>query len=400
MSARLANERDPPASGDSEVRVLERMDEFVALRADWNALLRDERRTEIFLTHEWFDAAWQWRQRTADLFVLCLFRQGRLVAALPLVRDKRNSDKGRSLEFLAVPDTQVCDIVVPDEHRAEAITAFANELVVRRNEWAVLRLAYLRQNGSAATDLPRAFAAHGIRYRLQFSTENAYVQLDATWDAYYATRSRRLKKANNLCANRIHRAGEVRVNWLAPGTGDVSEVDRFVDEVIEISAQSWKTRTGNSLDNPGPQSFIRRLSHLAHEFGWLSIWVLTLDGKPLAMEYQLVAGDNVYALRSDFDASRDDISPGSHLSRQLLEQLFGSGLQRYYMGPGKNPYKFRWTEGSEPVGTLVAFSPNPRGRALGAWELAVKPILRHVRDRFRPSPRKGTEADMLRSRAR
>lgn len=371
-------------SEDVEVRVLTSPEELAPLRREWNALLADERRSEIFLTHEWFDAAWQWRRTAADLFVLCLYERNRLSAVLPLVRDRRNGSARRDLAFLSVPDTQYCDIVARDDRREAAAIAFARELVRRRREWDVLRLPYLREDAVAAVVLPHAFARLGIRSRLTFEGENAYVPLDGTWDAYYATRSRSLKKANNLCANRLRKTGDVEVKWLEPGSGGAPSLDRFLDEAIGISARSWKTRTANSLDHPGPEAFIRRLSHLAGASGWLSIWVLTLDGKPIAMEYQLAAGGNVYALRSDFDASSDDLSPGSHLNRALLERLFGRGLRRYYMGPGNNPYKLRWTEQSERVGTLVAFSPSARGRVRAAWELGIRPALRRFRDRLQP----------------
>ncbi len=378
-------------SGRSEVRVLTRFEEFAALRSDWNALLRGEHRDEVFLTHEWFDAAWQWRRDTADLFLLCLYREGKLTAVLPLVRDRQDSAVGRDLSVLSVPDTQYCDVVTAHQDREAAASAFARELALRRSEWDVLRLPFVRTDAVSALELPRAIGRYGIPNQLDFAGRNAYLPLDGTWNAYYATRSRSLKKANNLCANRIRKTGDVEVKWFEPGNDDVPSLDRFVDEVIGISARSWKTRTANSLDNPGPQAFIRRLSHLAGAAGWLSIWVLTLDGRPLAMEYQLVAGGNVYALRSDFAASSDDISPGSHLSRVLLERLFGRGLRRYYMGPGNNPYKFRWTDQSEAVGTLMAFSPSARGRMRAAWQLGLRPVLRRLRDRLQPSGTAGAK---------
>ena len=100
------------------------------------------------------------------------------------------------------------------------------------------------------------------------------------------------------------------------------------------------------------------------------------------MEYQLVGDGNTYALRSDFDAGCDEISPGSHLGRHLLEQLFGRNLNRYYMGPGENAYKFRWTEQSEPTYEVAVYSRTARGRLLAAWELSLKPSVRRLRDRF------------------
>jgi CelD/BcsL family acetyltransferase involved in cellulose biosynthesis len=158
-----------------------------------------------------------------------------------------------------------------------------------------------------------------------------------------------------------------------------------VDDVIRISARSWKTRTGNSLDQAGPGAFIRSLSHCAHDLSWLSVWRLSLDGVPIAMEYQLICDRIVYALRSDFDADHEALSPGSHLSRCMLETLFGRGLHRYLMGPGDNAYKYRWADATETVLAMTTYAPSLKGRALAAWELSLKPAARRLRDRCRPS---------------
>ena len=82
-----------------------------------------------------------------------------------------------------------------------------------------------------------------------------------------------------------------------------------------------------------------------------ALTVAMVSGRPGAPVIALYALANgcVFALRSDFDASIDEqASPGSYLSRQLIERLFGQNLQRYYMGPGQNPYKYRWNQGVLP----------------------------------------------------
>ena len=371
-----------------EVRVVADEGEFEELRDRWSALTGACANRSVFLTHEWFDAAWQWRRLTGALRILCAYRGRELVALLPLMLETSGSPwrRVRQLEFLTVPDTQFCDLIVREQDREPAAQAFAAELHRRRADWDVLRLRYLTEYSVASGHLLGALRRQGGTTTLTPAAPNPFVALDNTWDAYYAARSRSLKKANNLAANRLKKAGDVSIEWLAPGAGDASAVDRVVNAVTGISQRSWKVETGNSLDSPGPQAFIRRLSRVAHERGWLSVWLLTLDGKPLAMEYQLVADGSAYALRSDFDAEceRLQISPGSHLSRHLLEQLFGKGLTRYFMGPGNNAYKYRWTEQAAPTYELTAYADSFRGRSLATWELELKPVLRRLRERVRP----------------
>lgn len=362
-----------------DVRLITAADEFLALRSAWDDLSRRVGKPCAFLTHDWFDAAWQWRQDSASLFLLCGWEGGRLVGVLPLVRLNVRQPLGATvLEFLAVPDTQVCDVVADAEHRDAVAGAFADSLARRKAEWDVMRLRNLPVGSVAASALAAALAARTIRSATRRSTENLFVPLNEVWEAYYAGRSRRLKKAINLASNRLAKAGTISIEWCAPESAAAFDADSLVATIADLSARSWKSVTGNSLDNPGPRAFIRRLTEHAAARGWLSVWTLHLDSRPLAMEYQIQADGNVYALRSDFDAECDHISPGSHLSRHLLERLFGRGLDRYLMGPGGNPYKFRWATAGEPVFEMAAYNRSLRGRMLCGWDLAVKPPARRL----------------------
>lgn len=358
--------------------------EFAALHDAWNEVAAACAQRSVFLTHEWFDAAWQWRRSAARLRVLCHYRGARLAAILPLVVQETGAHRvrARELTFLTVPDTQWCDVLAAPADAAPAADAFAAELRRQAGEWDVARLKYLRTDSIAATWLAPALQARGFALGIAQAPGNPFIPLDGAWSAFYDTRSRRLKKANNLAGNRLRRAGEVRIDWHGPGmagAGTIAEIDA---QVTAVSAASWKAQTGMSLDHPGPQAFIRRLSELAAQRGWLSVWRLALDDRPAAIEYQLIADGDVFALRSDFDMALEEMSPGSCLNRHLLEQLFARGLHRYYMGPGRNAYKYRWTDEVEPVHEIVAFGRTWRGRWLDMLESSVKPAVTKLRQRL------------------
>ncbi len=380
-------------NADHDVRVVATQEDFAALRPAWNALASQRPDLSVFATHEWHDAAWQWQRGTADLHVLVHAPGGRVRAILPLCR--RGRDAGgprRELAFVAVPDTQCCDVIAAHDDR-EAAHAFAAALAAQRGQWTAMRLAHVPPGGIASGALVDAFAALGFATRVAEAPGNPFVALDGRWDDYYASRGRRLKKANNLAANRLRRAGRVEVEWLTPGDGDEARAAALLAQAIEVSAASWKAATGTTLDQPGPGAFVRRLGTLARERGWLSLWSLRLDGVALATELQLVHGGQVHALRSDFRVGHEDISPGSHLNHAILEGLFGRGYARYWMGPGHNAYKFRWAEGTQALGHVTVYSRTVAGRARAAWELALKPWARRVRDRVRPGPAAADEED-------
>jgi CelD/BcsL family acetyltransferase involved in cellulose biosynthesis len=267
---------------------------------------------------------------------------------------------------------------------AGACAAFSVELARRRGEWDVLRLACLAPNSVAATALPRTLMRVGFAPRLDEVDVCPYICLERAWGAYSADRNPSIQKAERRDSRRLEKKGTVRIEWLAPGTGHAADREKFVNRIVHISGRSWKARSGNALDSAGPRAFIRRLSELAHRRGWLSIWLLTLDHEPVAMEYHLVVSGCVYALRSDFDEAFRRVSPGSYLRRHLLERVFALGLDRYYFGMGLNAHKGRWTDQVETVDQLTVYAHSWMGVCLAVWERALKPLARMVARRGGP----------------
>ncbi len=372
-----------PAQLFLRVSIVDTEKEFRELGETWNRLAW-RAGCSVFFQHEWFDAAWAWRKEGSSLFVLLAWEGNEPVGILPLmrVREKGSFPALRSLEFLAVPDTQFCDLIAVPEDRSRVAGAFCAELHKRRKEWDRLVLRYLDGTGAVLNEVRAGLAARQYACDVKTQGPNLFVKLEPSWDAYYSTRSRSLKKANNLAANRLKKTGEITVQWINPENSGETAIHGALEQVIDISRRSWKQETGNSLDQPGPRGFIQTLTAHAARRGWLSVWLLSVDGKPLAMEYQLLDAGNVYALRADFDAECEEISPGSHLMRTLLETLFGRNLRRYYMGPGNNAYKTRWTEDGDTLHQMVVYGHTWRGRFTRFVDDMLKPLARSLRDKL------------------
>lgn len=366
-----------------DVSVINSEEAFRELAEVWNGLVTRVNGT-VFFRHEWFEAAWAWRKEDSKLFILVARTKNKIVGILPLIQTlKRDRFLNlRGLEFLTVPDTQICDLIVDQENRKSIVEAFCDALHQSSFAWDQLHLRYLCETSIAL----QAFKS-GMEKRRHVCVTNAqgpnlFVKLAGSWEDYYITRSRSLKKANNLAGNRLKKTGTIEIQWFSsPGSGEAS-IQTALDESIDISRRSWKQSTGNSLDHSGPMQFIKTLTTHAARNGWLSLWLLSVDGKALAMEYQLLEGGNVYALRADFDASCEETSPGSHLMRTLLETLFARGLHKYYMGPGENAYKTRWTDESDTLYQLVVHGTTWRGRLAHLLDDSLKPAARAIRDKL------------------
>ena len=365
------------------LRMVDSEADFASLHVEWNRLV-ERVGGPVFLRHEWFSAAWAWQRIDgAALWILCAYAGDQLVGVLPLMRPPGSHSATRLLQFLSVPDAQWCDLLIEPELGSTVARALASRLVQQSTSWDVLRLEHLAIRSQAARWFAPALNEQGVAARVDTVNFNLFVDLESGWPEYQASLSRSIKKTRNLAANRLGRLGTASVQRLTAATIDAHGLGRCVDEIVKLSSNSWKQGTGTSLDRPGPQAFIRALTETAFAQDWLSVWFLRIGDVPVAMEYQLQWGGHIHALRADFDDSFKAVSPGTYLNFKMLEALFGSGHSRYFMGPGNNPYKSRWSEASEPVQTLTSYSPTIRGRAHAVWS-EVKPGLKTLRDRFAP----------------
>jgi len=352
---------------------------FYGLKDVWNKLVETASSHSVFLRHEWFDSAWQWRRTDSSLWLLLVYDNSLLIGIAPLLitSQSRRGLKIRKLTFLTIPDTQFCDVITKPDRLSDVIGAIADFLHANRDEWDILELTHLGVSSQTATVLRRRLEVYRLQHASSDSDINLYVELAGNWSAFYGARSRRLKKANNLVANRLQRASSsVEIDRICFDKLAQDESNSAMDMAIQLSANSWKKSTGLSLDQPGPGAFFRRLAGHARSNNWLTLWVLRINSLPVAMELQLNHEGHVYALRADFDESMKQHSPGTYLNWKILESLFNRNLQRYWFGPGENGYKLHWTSAYEKLRTITVYGRSWRGKISAFLELVLRPKIK------------------------
>lgn len=360
------------------VYCIETETEFQSLVADWNRLARMTDPSSVFLRHEWFDAAWQWLKRDCQMVTLLVSNGQHLLGICPLmVRTIRcHGIRIRNLEFQDIPDTQNCNILAEPSERQEVISAVIDYLRSSVIKWDRLELRKLDSISDIVGVVKNNAERASLSVRCQEDSINPGISLEQTWDEFYSRRSRRLKKGNNHVANRLKKTGKnVSVTHLGADVLGRDDMSHVLDTITGLSSRSWKQTTGLTLDEPGPSAFIHRLTEHAHKQDWISLWLLNIDGVPVAMEYQLVYDGIISALRADYDPAFEDLSPGNYLNWKMLAQLFERGFRYYSMGPGENTYKFRWAEKLPSQLRLTLYNNTPRGRMLCALDGKLRPWL-------------------------
>jgi hypothetical protein len=109
---------------------------------------------------------------------------------------------------------------------------------------------------------------------------------------------------------------------------DGGDCDRWIDEFVELESRGWKGREGTAIgQRAGDLQFFRRVAGNAFRLGRLTILALRLDGRPVAMKCNLLAGSGAFAFKIAFDEEFAHSSPGILLEIDNIMRFHSDNLQ-------------------------------------------------------------------------
>jgi len=359
------------------VRRVDTLDAFETLAPVWHAVATESGQTSPFLSHEWFGCCWRAATPARRPEVLLVEDSAGPVAVVPLVHWK-GALHGLPVRFVGMlnaPDTAFADWLIVGRPEPVIEAVLAN--LAARGDWDVMALNSLPASSLTLKAL-QAWLPGRHRWQPIRPLSSPYLNTTGTWEEFWKGTSQRFKKTVRNVRNRLAKAGTVSIEEhrsVAPDS------PAFLD-LLAVSQRSWKAQRARAIANmPGMAQFFRELTVHASARGWLRLWIMRLDGLPVATEYQLEANGRVHALRADFDAAvPDDLSPGTHLAAEIVRELFGrESVYEYDMGPGDDEYKSRWAGASHELGRLRVFRPGAYGALLHTVEARVLETVRRFR---------------------
>jgi CelD/BcsL family acetyltransferase involved in cellulose biosynthesis len=313
-------------------------------REDWTRLAESSR--NVFATWEW--AATWWQHYGGDgtpVFRACLRPDGEVFAILPLYLARRG--RLRVLRFLGHGPGDVLGPVCAIEDEPAAGAALAGVLAQRPRR----RLVFLAER------LPHGSISQAVGGTLIQRESNPYLEVEgASWDEFLAGRTRNLRQQVRRRARKLEQDHAVRIRLC-----DHSE---RLDEDFATLARLHAARWGNAAAFAGVDGrFHRAFARRALEAGWLRLWVMEADDRPVAAWY----GFRFAGVESFYQSGRDPAwerhNVGFVLLTHTIRAAFDDGMGRYAFLRGNEPYKDRFASGDRGVETRAVGS-GPLGATL------------------------------------
>jgi CelD/BcsL family acetyltransferase involved in cellulose biosynthesis len=270
--------------------------------------------------------------------------------------------------FLSTP-------VVDPAFRHEVTAAFLAAIAADRSLPKLVRVKYLDGQAEASVAFLQALAERGLRHRVLSEKSRPFVSREGGVKTSGSTRKKMRQDWNRLSA-----AGAVDI------VNDPAAIEEATEVFLALEAAGWKGRQGTALLNkPADANFARRfLKNLAAERK-ASVALLRLDGRPIAAQVLLYAGDMAYTWKTAFDEAYAKYSPGALLVDRLTEQLFDAGIAAIESCSPEGGFMERVWQGRRTTIDLIADvgAGGPVGYAVATLAENGRAEAKKLRDRLR-----------------
>lgn len=343
-------------------------------RAEWDALVAASPDGSFFETYEWL-TTWAecfWAPRKpAFMFV----RDGsRLVGFAPFLAD----DAGdawcrRSLTLPFHSHVPRANVVAAEGMRAEVLDAVIASVASTRGS-APLVFPQMDSASPVWTAVESAARRQGRVITQWDDLTVPFIRLDGDFDAYLQSRSSHVRQEMRRKRRKLEKSA--RVEYAVTSTP--RECGTAINDIFAVEVKSWKQQEGTSFaTEPGVSAFYTTLARLAAERGWLRLYVMYMDGAPVAHIYGVVFRNEYLALKTSYDQSVRDLSPGSVLFEFAVRDACENGLAAFDMLGMEARWKNDLATDARRLATACLIAPTSlRCQSCRSVEHTLKPYLR------------------------
>jgi CelD/BcsL family acetyltransferase involved in cellulose biosynthesis len=301
----------------------------------------------------WLRCFWNaFGEKDKELAVLAARRDGRVVAIVPLLQDKRLLRTWSPVANFHSPSL----VFAAESPPAGAAAAVLEQLLQSGD---VLDIGPVPPGDSFCEALRDAARSLGLPVVEDTAENDAILELRGPWEQFRRSLSRNLEQSTARHHRQLQKFGVLAFDEVTGG----ARLAAVLEECFQLEAAGWKATHGSPiLARQDTLRFYTDLAHQAADAGALAVYVLRLDGKLIAFEYCLRAGRRIDMLKISYAPDLGRYSPGNVLRQMVLKTEIERGtITIYHMGHASD-WKLRWANRVDPTVRLRIYGRGARAR--------------------------------------
>ncbi|MBS3909202.1 MAG: GNAT family N-acetyltransferase [Actinobacteria bacterium] len=317
------------------IEIITDLEDFKALKEEWNALAA-EAGMSVFQTWQWSWHWWRENGKGKKLLIIAARDASGLAALAPLyITSTFFALPLKIVSFIGTEGTDYLDVIAATA-RDDAVSAIFKELL-SLSMWDAVDLHQIPQS-SQTCEIVRLAVADNLNGEVLAQDKSYTRALDSTWEVFLAGLSKKFRTNVRYYRRRLERDYSPVIRQ-----SDCESVTEDMRLFFKLHRKRFlsKKKPGAYL-NPKFRRFHSELARDLCETGWLRLYILEVDGKPVAAMYGFAFGGSFYYYLGGFEPDWGSLNVSTILIAQSIEDAIGEGLARYDFLRGDEPYKQKW----------------------------------------------------------
>jgi CelD/BcsL family acetyltransferase involved in cellulose biosynthesis len=349
---------------------------FSGMRQEWNDLVRSSKSDCLFLTWEWLYTWWVHLAENRELRIVAIRCGDTLVALAPLALRPRSLARilpEAELLGSGFAGSDYLDVIVREGFELDVARMLSSEL----SKWRVtFKWINLRCRECEAERVASHFGQ--LNWNVIEATTNVcpYIPLEGhTWDTYLAILGPEHRYGLNRKVKRIYRDFAVRLEQASTET----QCREGIDRLIELHNLRRRDRGGSDAFHTNELvQFHETFAPLTLERGWLRLFTLWLNDRPVASLYGFLYNKKFYFFQSGLHPDFEKQSVGLVVMGMAIKQAIEEGAEEFDFLHGDESYKKHWAPKKRELSRLELYPPT----SLGWVSHSSREFVRSARSRF------------------
>ena len=307
--------------------------------SEWNQSLSKSLDNHPFLTYEWLSSWWRHFGKGREVKLFTAESEGAVSLVIPVMYSTRKVFGSRRCEvsFAAAPDSDYQVFLVSNFREAARAVNQLTESIIQDSGADCVVFGDVPEDSVTARLLAGVSGEGGVSRSIINSCP--YIPLPNNYEVFLQNlgpNMRRNLKVWERQALRDYRVEFIRCDKI----GTVREAMKIFFQLHQ-KRQVAKGNCGLFSDEV-ERSFHLDVANAFEENGWLALFFLTFNDKPVSTVYSFEYNGKLYAYLCGFDPEYARYAPGHLTFKNLIEYGIKKGLKELDFLRGNEEYKTRW----------------------------------------------------------
>jgi len=323
-------------------RILRSIEELTSIKTQWDALWA-ETGAEYYLSFSGIQHSWNEIHRPQGAALCCAvaFDEHDLLGILPMILQRHKFAK--TAASCGPGSAEGCGMLVKKSKESQAIATALMQNFLRSVRPDYLLLNFVR----LGSDLEVALQSVSSRDVINTWDEiipHADLKKETSWQSYKDCLSKNYQGNTARARRRLGEQGKLTTEVVR------GPADTLIDWIF-LHKKQWSERTnkrGEWIFSRHYQQYLKVLMSSDPKF---ILFVLTLDGTPVAASMVAIDTKSASWIITTYDEKYKHFSPGNILAESMVEYVFencrGDDGERldFIFGPGRETAKMQWSRG-------------------------------------------------------